>query len=752
MTIADLGSRSPVGFVVERMEQRVLLSTSAVQVPSVSDLVLINASTAQPVAGASLQSGAVIDLGVVGHELSIVADVSGGTVGSVRFNYDGNPNYGIDNSAPYAIAGEANNGRLIPWLPTVGMHTLIVTSFSGPDGSGQPGQPFILLFNVIDSSTPAAPVRINAGGPAYIDSSGNAFSADSLFRGGQQRFSDTPIAGTADPVLYQTWRQGKHFSFSDPLPDDTYAVTLYFADPGLKKTGDDIFDVAASGVTLLDHFNIDSDVGPLTGDQKSFIIPVTNGRLDLEFHAEHGDALVSAITVVPQRIPLVASPLYVNAGGLSYTDSVGRTFEPGIGFLGGDTSQAPVPVAGTADTPLFYSYRSSSQFSFSQPVANGDYELWLEFTEPTFTQPGQRVFNVTANSQPILTNYDIVADAGAGQAVAKAFDVQVTGGSLNLSLEGVVGDAIVSSVVLIPKDVPEAAAPYAVQNYPAAAAHADVENLHAIGEAIFMYTGDHKGHLPASLPALLAYLDSTKLVDPRTSTLIPRGEVSTLERLAWATTLNDYIYLGAGKRASTLTPSTPIAYDNPDRVSGDINILFADGRVWQYSRADAAQILGIAIGDPTHAPSPTIPPPPGPKILLSQLNLQIIGLGAIIFGEEANRNGLQLPPDMGTLSASNDIDPQVFVNPRGTSPPPPSDLTTWEQKAAWVNSTTDYIYVGAHKSIAMPPGTPIAFENPATMADGLDMVFGDDHVEFREMRWAVETILHDRAAFPRSYA
>jgi hypothetical protein len=37
------------------------------------------------------------------------------------------------------------------------------------------------------------------------------------------------------------------------------------------------------------------------------------------------------------------------------------------------------------------------------------------------------------------------------------------------------------------------------------------------------------------------------------------------------------------------------------------------------------------------------------------------------------------------------------------------------------------------------------------MSDAIDLLMGDLRPQFREMRWAVETILHDRAALPRSY-
>src|SRR5882724_6330120 len=185
----------------EHLEQRVLLSAAS---PAISGLTLIDADTDSPVPGVTLTPGATIDLGHVGHRLSIRADLaSGASVGSVRFNYDGNPDYKIENYAPYDIGGDAHGGRdFLPWLPSVGTHTLVVTPYPDPAATGQAGLPYILLFNVIDSSTPAPPLRVNAGGSAYIDTAGEAFAADTDFFGGRQIFSSVPVAGASDSLLY----------------------------------------------------------------------------------------------------------------------------------------------------------------------------------------------------------------------------------------------------------------------------------------------------------------------------------------------------------------------------------------------------------------------------------------------------------------------------------------------------------------------------------------------------------------------
>ena len=63
------------------------------------------------------------------------------------------------------------------------------------------------------------------------------------------------------------------------------------------------------------------------------------------------------------------------------------------------------------------------------PVTTENYTVSLVFMEPNFqAQPGDRVFDVSVNGVPVLSNYDIIADAGRPyKSVVKTFhDISVT--------------------------------------------------------------------------------------------------------------------------------------------------------------------------------------------------------------------------------------------------------------------------------------------------------------------------------------
>lgn len=71
--------------------------------------------------------------------------------------------------------------------------------------------------------------------------------------------------------------------------------------------------------------------------------------------------------------------------------------------------------------------------TYNLPVANGSYTVKLHFAEVYFSDPGQRVFDVTAEGTKVLSAYDILKKVGPNTAVIETFTVRVTDGSLSLA-------------------------------------------------------------------------------------------------------------------------------------------------------------------------------------------------------------------------------------------------------------------------------------------------------------------------------
>jgi hypothetical protein len=97
----------------------------------------------------------------VGVNLTIRADTSPITVGSVRFALDGNANFRVENFRPYALFGD-NNGDYFTGNLAVGTHTLTATPFALASATGAAGTPLTIHFLVIKQPFVSSFTLVNA--------------------------------------------------------------------------------------------------------------------------------------------------------------------------------------------------------------------------------------------------------------------------------------------------------------------------------------------------------------------------------------------------------------------------------------------------------------------------------------------------------------------------------------------------------------------------------------------------------------
>lgn len=113
----------------------------------------------------------------------------------------------------------------------------------------------------------------------------------------------------------------------------------------------------------------------------------------------------------------------------------------------------------------------------------------------------------------------------------------------------------------------------------------------------------------------------------------------------------------------------------------------------------------------------------------SAANLRQIGQAAMMY---ANDNRGQFPPDLGTMLKKEDLTPSVFVNPRTNAAPPAAGNP--DAMAEWVQEHSDYVWLGKGKSANnVTPETVLAHEKLEDNTDGVNLLFGDGHVEFMVM-------------------
>lgn len=133
-------------------------------------------------------------------------------------------------------------------------------------------------------------------------------------------------------------------------------------------------------------------------------------------------------------------------------------------------------------------------------------------------------------------------------------------------------------------------------------------------------------------------------------------------------------------------------------------------------------------------------------------NMKQIGLAMMLYSNENKGN---YPPDLGTLFLTEDVAPNVFVCPTSKDnlavPPSPApgtpDYEKWRNDvAAVINRDSDYVYLGKGKNATAGADVIVLHEKPnAHNGLGMNLLFGDGHVEFMRMQDALQMIENQKA-------
>jgi prepilin-type processing-associated H-X9-DG protein len=104
-------------------------------------------------------------------------------------------------------------------------------------------------------------------------------------------------------------------------------------------------------------------------------------------------------------------------------------------------------------------------------------------------------------------------------------------------------------------------------------------------------------------------------------------------------------------------------------------------------------------------------------------------LGQAIFLYQNDHKG-KYPPDWGTLAKEEDIAvAQLFICPSSHTSAPAN--MTWTQMYDWINSNSDYIYLGPDFPSSNDPHLVFAYEKLENHhGDGINVLFQDGRVRF----------------------
>ncbi|MFZ0632869.1 MAG: malectin domain-containing carbohydrate-binding protein [Acidobacteriaceae bacterium] len=145
----------------------------------------------------------------------------------------------------------------------------------------------------------------------------------------------------------------------------------------------------------------------------------------------------------------------------SYVDHAGKLWNADTWFSGGTAVHSDVRHIDRTQDPSFYRSSRQGQFRYDIPLKPGVYELHLHFAETVYGPDnsgmggeGSRLFSVRANGQPLLTRFDILADAGGGDIADDRVFTDLSparDGRLHLEFAGEDGkDAAVSAIEILP--------------------------------------------------------------------------------------------------------------------------------------------------------------------------------------------------------------------------------------------------------------------------------------------------------------
>ncbi|NJL32197.1 MAG: hypothetical protein HC898_11575 [Phycisphaerales bacterium] len=150
----------------------------------------------------------------------------------------------------------------------------------------------------------------------------------------------------------------------------------------------------------------------------------------------------------------------VDAGGDSdITDKAGlkwskdQIYKAGSwGRVGGDSvvRESNLMIKNTY-VPEIYRTEAFDMGAYRFTLPNGTYTVQLHFAETfeSISAAGERVFSVTIEGKPVLTDLDLFKAVGANTAMIKAYEVKLVDGVLDIEFNSKVQSHLISAIEIL---------------------------------------------------------------------------------------------------------------------------------------------------------------------------------------------------------------------------------------------------------------------------------------------------------------
>lgn len=141
------------------------------------------------------------------------------------------------------------------------------------------------------------PLRVNCGGPHYVDTAENNWIADIAFSDGYSVSNHLEFLNTFDDELYQEVCSGMTAYQFAVQENGFYNVSMHFAESELGGVGERIFDVFVEDSLMLDDFDVNASAGPQNVIVESCNTNTNDGLLDIAFVPVVGEVQMSAVEI-----------------------------------------------------------------------------------------------------------------------------------------------------------------------------------------------------------------------------------------------------------------------------------------------------------------------------------------------------------------------------------------------------------------------------------------------------------------------
>lgn len=297
---------------------------------------------------------------------------------------------------------------------------------------------------------------LGAGRQPLLDHSGRRWASGNYCQGENVAVPAQKIGGTLDPALYLGGVRGMaHCLF--PVTQKLYEMHFLLAEtsdlPAATRLAS--LSINAGAPLRVDVVDNAGGNGIATEIVVSGIVPENDGSIHVDFISEV--SALDAVEILPTPSTSLL-PVRIVMSPEPFTDSLNRPWSADRYFNGGRHGQASEPGEGAK--PGLYRSERIGRFRYVIPaVPKAHYRVSLFFREPWFGPgnggkggTGSRVFDVSANGQLLLKDFDILAEHGT-EPVVKTFSVEAgSDGRIELSFLPQTNYALVNAIEVLPED------------------------------------------------------------------------------------------------------------------------------------------------------------------------------------------------------------------------------------------------------------------------------------------------------------